>query len=269
MATRSPRKPSTKKASTTSRKAAVATAAPFPLLGPDDDIMPMTSKLEESIEIANPQQPHCATVLVLDTSGSMAGEKITALNEGLKIFHKEVSKDELASKRVDLATVTFGSGATVLHDFAMITELESPELTAAGSTPMGEAILKATDLVEERKQQYRDQGIDYYRPWIFLITDGEPTDMRPGDAKWTEVLSRVRAGEASRKFMFFAVVVEPGNMDVLMKIAPTERPPLKLKGTKFAELFQWLSKSQKTLSASKVGEQIKLPSAAGWTEISA
>src|SRR5881397_57190 len=147
MATKT-RRSSSKNASPASRAkgaSAAATAAPAPV-DAYGDIMPMTSELEERIEIANPQQPHCATVLVLDTSGSMNGEKIAALNEGLKIFHKEVSKDELASKRVDLATVTFGSGATVLHDFAMITELESPELTAAGSTPMGEAILKATDL---------------------------------------------------------------------------------------------------------------------------
>ena len=54
------------------------------------------SKLQDRIEIANPQQPHCATVLLLDTSGSMAGEKIAALNEGLKLFREEVSKDDLA-----------------------------------------------------------------------------------------------------------------------------------------------------------------------------
>src|SRR2546426_3494777 len=97
--------------------------------------------------------PICATVLLLDTSGSMAGEKIAALNEGLKVFREEVSKDELASKRVDLAVLTFGSAVTVLSQFSSIEDAEVRELEASGSTPMGEAIARAADLVEERKGQ--------------------------------------------------------------------------------------------------------------------
>jgi uncharacterized protein YegL len=227
------------------------------------------SKLQDRIEIANPQQPHCATVLLLDTSGSMAGEKIAALNEGLKLFREEVSKDDLASKRVDLAVLTFGSAVTVLSQFSSIDDAEVHELEASGSTPMGEAILRAADLIEDRKRQYKAQGIDYYRPWVFMITDGEPTDIQPGTSEWTEVVRRVREGEASKKFMFFAVTVEPGNMELLREIAPPNRPPVKLKGTQFRQLFEWLSKSQSKVSASKVGEQVALesPVAAGWAEV--
>src|SRR5207245_4545551 len=109
------------------------------------------SQLEERIEIANPQQPHCATILLLDTSGSMSGEKISALNEGLKHFKDEVLHDELASKRVDLGVVTFGHSVSVIHDFSTIEDFEAPTLEAGGSTPMGEAISKAADLIEVRK----------------------------------------------------------------------------------------------------------------------
>ncbi len=227
------------------------------------------SKLQDHVEIANPQQPHCATVFVLDTSGSMGGEKITALNEGLKYFKDEVSKDDLASKRVDLAVLTFGSTVKELSPFSSIDNFEPQNLEASGSTPMGEAIVRALDLVEERKREYRSQGTDYYRPWVFLLTDGEPTDLQPGTPQWTEVVKRVHEGEANKKFMFFAVAVEPANADILREIAPPNRPPIKLKGTKFVELFQWLSKSQSKVSASKVGEQVSLenPVAAGWAEI--
>lgn len=238
------------------------------------------SKLEDRIEIANPQQPHCATVLLLDVSGSMGGEKIAALNEGIKLFKKEivgdetegVKGDELAAKRVDLAVVTFGESVNVIHDFSSIEDFESPELVANGYTPMGDAIIKATDLVEQRKQQYKAQGIDYYRPWVFMITDGEPTDMQPGDSKWNQVVNAVHQGEANKKFMFFAVAVEPANIELLKQIAPPNRPSIKLKGIKFRELFQWLSRSLGSggVSGSRVGEQVALenPVAAGWGEVS-
>jgi uncharacterized protein YegL len=228
------------------------------------------AKLEDRIEIANPTQPHCATVLLLDTSGSMSGEKIAGLNEGLKALKDEIGADELASKRVDLAIVTFGESVSVIHDFSSIDAFDPEALVASGSTPMGEAIIRATDLLEQRKQHYKAQGIDYYRPWIFMITDGEPTDMPLGGANWNEVTKRVRDGESNKQFMFFAVAVEPANTETLAQIAPPNRPPVKLKGAKFREMFQWLSKSQAKVSASKVGDQVSLenPVAAGWGEIS-
>ena len=84
------------------------------------------SYLEEQVEIANPQQPHCATVLLLDTSYSMSGDKIRQLNEGLQAFVDEVREDELARKRVDLAVVSFGSQVGVVQDFSSVEELALP-----------------------------------------------------------------------------------------------------------------------------------------------
>jgi uncharacterized protein YegL len=227
------------------------------------------SKLEDRVEVANPHQPHCATVLLLDVSGSMGGAKIAGLNEGIKIFKNEIGGDELAAKRVDLAVLTFGESVNIIHDFSSIDDFEPPELVAIGYTPMGDAITRALDLVEQRKQQYKTQGIDYYRPWIFIITDGEPTDMHIGDSKWNEVVKRVHEGESSKKFMFFAVAVGEADTNLLGQIAPPNRPPVKLIGTKFKELFLWFSRSQSKVSASKVGEQVALenPVAAGWGEI--
>jgi uncharacterized protein YegL len=229
------------------------------------------STLADRIEIGNPTQPHCATLLLLDTSGSMSVEgKITALNEGLRTFKEEITNDDLASKRVDLAVITFGTEVSVVHEFSTIEDFDPPTLQADGSTPMGQAIMLAADLVEKRKQQYKARGIDYYRPWIFMITDGEPTDMQPGDARWTEVRQLVHEGESNKKFMFFAVAVGTANTELLSQIAPPNRGAVRLKGTKFKEMFQWLSKSQAKVSASKVGEQVTLetPMASGWGQLS-
>lgn len=218
------------------------------------------AELADEIEVAYPQQPHCATVLLLDTSGSMGGAKIAALNEGLRLFLRETGGDPLASKRVDLAVVTFGGEVSVLHDFAPVTEYAADlSLAVQGSTPMGLALERGLEMLETRKATYRQQGTDYYRPWLFLITDGEPTDMHPGDARWLAVAKTLREGVSARRFAFFAVGVEGANMERLRQLCPEDRPPLALKGLAFAELFQWLSRSQRQVSASHTGEQVQLP----------
>jgi uncharacterized protein YegL len=201
----------------------------------------------------------------------MSGAKIAALNEGIRALKDEIAKDELASKRVDLAVLTFGEGVRLIHDFSAIDDFDPPVLQASGMTPMGEAIQRAAEMTEQRKEQYKSQGVDYYRPWIFLITDGEPTDMCPGDALWDVTTRRVHEGEANRRFMFFAVAVEPASTELLSSIAPANRPPVRLKGTQFKKMFEWLSKSQAKVSASKIGEHVALetPMAAGWGQVSA
>lgn len=233
----------------------------------------MGRRLEDLVDIANPQQPHCATILLLDTSGSMQElGKIAQLNDGLRFFKEDIEKDDLASKRVDLAVLTFDDNVQVIHNFSNIDAFDPPTLTAGGYTAMGEAILKAIEMVEERKQQYKQKGIDYYRPWIFLITDGEPTDIGPGDSKWDSIIKSIHNGETDKKFMFFGVAVEPANMEILKQITPPNRPPVRLKQNRFKELFQWLSKSLGSggVSGSNPGEQVKLenPVAAGWGEVS-
>ena len=223
--------------------------------------------LEERIEIANPQHPHCATVLLLDTSASMAGDKIRQLNEGLRFFKDDVMSDDLARKRVEVAVVTFGGTVQIAHDFTGIDTFDPAPARADGGTPMGEAILRGIELLRDRKQGFKQAGVDYYRPWIFLITDGEPTDVGPGDPMWNRVVRAVHAGDAAGEFVFFAVGVEPADMDVLAMIAPGGRPPMRLRPGRFKELFAWLSASQRRVSASRVGEQLALPAPSGWAQI--
>ena len=203
-----------------------------------------------NVEFAENPEPRVPCVLLIDTSTSMNGPKLNELTKGLATYREQLMKDALAAKRVEVAIVTFGGRVQRRTNFVTAPDFEPPHLEAIGGTPMGEAIVEALDMIEERKDAYRENGIAYYRPWIFMITDGEPND------HWKPVVSRVHEGEQQKAFCFFAVGVEGANMEVLTEISA--RKPLWLQGLKFHELFTWLSNSQQAVSRSSPGEEVPL-----------
>lgn len=210
-------------------------------------------------EFADNPSPRCACLVLADTSGSMAGERIAALNSGLELLRAELCRDHLSAQRVEIAVVSFGGTVAVEQPFTTPDELPSITLRAAGGTPMGEAVCRGIEMVNDRKSVYRANGVPYYRPWIFLLTDGAPTD------SWSEAAKLVAAGEASKAFLFFAVGVEDADMAVLSKLSV--RTPLQLKGLSFREMFSWLSSSLTQVSASRTDEAVKLgdpTGPAGW-----
>jgi uncharacterized protein YegL len=240
------------------------------------------------VELATNPEPRCACVLLLDVSGSMgtvvadSGKdlgydiqkdgrtyravsggvtRIDLVNEGLRSYQSDLMTDPLAAKRVEVSVITFGATVETVSPFVSAEHFAPPTLSADGETPMGAAILQAADAIAERKKLYKQNALHYYRPWIFIITDGEPTD------DWKAAAARVHAGESKKEFAFFAIGVEGADFDILKQISV--RDPLHLKGNNFKAMFQWLSQSQKSVSQSNPGQedQVKLASPSGWASL--
>jgi uncharacterized protein YegL len=211
-------------------------------------------------EFAENPEPRCPCVLLLDTSGSMQGESIEELNRGLQTFREEIFSDSLSLKRVEIAVITFGP-VRVLQEFTTADGFRPPRLEASGETPLAAAVQRGLQLLKTRKQILRENGIKLFRPWIFLITDGAPTD------NWQHLPQIIREGEASKSFSFFALGVRNADFDVLRQIAVRE--PLKLGGVRFREFFLWLSASLKNVSHSTPGDAVPIPDYKpyGWSEV--
>lgn len=210
-------------------------------------------------------EPRVPVVILADCSGSMQGEPMSQVNGGLAAFFTSLHDDPLAARRCEVAVVSFGGVVTTELDFTVVSNLQdAPRLIEGGETPMAEAIIQAASMVDAKKQAYRAEGRSYYRPWIFMFTDGFPTDI----PRIPEATRMVHEGEANKRFMFFAVGCFTADMAQLAAIASPKRPPVHLDGSKFSEMFEWLSRSLVTVSSSNPGDQKALPPITGWGIVS-
>ncbi len=222
----------------------------------------MTVKVELQDLIQNPT-PRLPVILVLDTSTSMTGEPIDELNDGLELFVDSVRSDPTARYSAELCVMTYGGGPRVIQNFATVDRIGQFHLSADGHTPMGEAVERALEILENRKSLYKQTGVDYYQPWMVLMTDGLPTD----DIE--EASRKVQLQLAQKKLVVFPLAIGPyAEVSTLARFSSPNRPPLKLKGLNFKEFFQWLSKSVSAVSRSTPGASVRLPSdISGWAEL--
>jgi uncharacterized protein YegL len=222
------------------------------------------------IDPANPNQ-RTPCVLVLDASGSMTertpsgARRIDELNRGLRTLEEELKNDPTAVTRVQLAIVCVGGaagGADVMMDWTDATYFKAFDLNAQGLTPLGRGMEICLDLIEQQKLEYKQQGIGYTRPWVMVMSDGQPTD----DAEtWRRAAARCRAAEEGRHCIIYPIGVQDADTAKLQEISAT--PVLRLDQLKFVELFQWLGNSLGAVSRSRPGETVQLPSRSAWEAV--
>lgn len=202
----------------------------------------------------------CCCALVLDVSGSMDGAPITELNEGLQEFYKDIQTDSTTANRLEVAVVEFSDSVNTLIDPSLAANFSMPQLTTKGSTKLVDGVREGIKVVLSRKAWYKQTGQPYYRPWVILITDGAPDS----DQDVTGLASEIRNSMSKKEFFFFAIGVQGADINMLTNISDPSMPPAKLQGLKFSEFFKWLSASMTTVTNSKDGDKVNLPSPTDW-----
>lgn len=180
-------------------------------------------------------------VLILDTSESMArpekAPRIKELNDALREWFAEAAADPALRERLEVAIVTFDSEVRVLRltegaeptasAFALVEDVDPPELCASGLTLMLPAIEAAVRLATDRSRELSAQGTPSRRPLLWLVTDGAPCDERGTPLAEDEVLAAGRqlrewadATADSPGCLFYAVGVGGADVAKLRALAP-------------------------------------------------
>ena len=201
--------------------------------------------------IENEGERHTPCVLLLDTSGSMESVK-GELEAGVELLRNEILGDEVASGRVEISIVTFNDSANEVVPFGPVRSLEIPKLGCYGSTHMHEAVGLALDIIENRKDEYKAVGTPYYRPWIFMLTDGYPNDTDHGE------FERLKKAQQDKKIIFYGVAIGEAADKNLIKSLSNNGTVLSTSSTEFRQAFKWLSTSLSKVSNSAPNTAIQL-----------
>ncbi len=180
--------------------------------------------------------------LLLDTSFSMEGEPITAVEQGVKLLVEDLQSDPMALETAWLSVITFDSDAKQVVPLTEIGDFQMPPLRANGMTSLGAALKLLMDRVDKevRKQTSNQKGD--WKPLIFLMTDGEPND------KWESPADEVRKRRLGN---IIACAAGPeANERPLKRITEIVFKLQDCSEGTLRAFFKWVTASVKTTSAS-------------------
>ena len=181
--------------------------------------------------------------LVLDTSGSMSGEPIQAVENGMQMLVSALRQDPQALESAFLSVITFDSSAKQVVPLTDLAGFQMPALNASGSTELGAALTLVSNRAAKEVAKATPEKKGDWRPLVFLMTDGAPTD------NWQKGLADFKS---SRWGMVVCCAAGQGaDANVLKQISPECVVQLDTADSKsLAAFFKWVSASVSTSSKS-------------------
>jgi len=194
--------------------------------------------------------------LLLDCSGSMMGEPIEAVRQGVKALLSELRGDPQALETAYLSVITFDSSARQITPLTELMQFTEPELNASGATALGGALEVLVDCINNEVRKSTETQKGDWRPLVFILTDGAPTDI--------EAFNRAVPNLKSAKAANIIACAAGSNADTtyLKQITESVLMMNTLSAGDMAQFFAWVSGSIKMSSKSldaTPGGAIELP----------
>ena len=192
--------------------------------------------------------------LLLDCSGSMNGEPIEAVKQGMKALLMELRSDPQALETAYLSVITFAGSAAQVCPLTELMSFKEPQLTASGVTALGAALNLLSECInrEVRKSTAEQKGD--WKPLVFILTDGAPTD------EWQTAAENLKASKPAN--IIACAAGAAADTRVLKQITENVVMMNNLSAGDLSQFFAWVSGSIKMSSNSldaKPGGAIELP----------
>ena len=122
--------------------------------------------------------PHCAVMLVLDTSHSMWGAGLADMMSSLAAFYDTLRSEQFANAQIDIAAVSLGDRLGMLEEFTPFEASLLPrmQIRPKGDTPVGAALTLALDKIGDQLRMYRENGASHVTPQLIILSDGDSSD---------------------------------------------------------------------------------------------
>lgn len=180
--------------------------------------------------------------LLVDTSGSMTGEPIQAVNMGLQSLVHDLENDPQAAENAYLSVITFESKAQVVLPLTEVGSFKAPTLQTSGSTNLRDGLKLLCDCIDKEVRKNTAQQKGDYKPLVFLLTDGFP------DSGWESAADEVKKKRPGNIIACAAGPSADTNVlkrfsEVVVKLADTKPGTL-------GAFMKWVTQSAKVASAS-------------------
>lgn len=176
--------------------------------------------------------------------------RIEILEKGIQQFYDSVFSDELARLTVLVSIVTFDDEAKKVQNFRPVVvdgrPRKTPHFYPSGQTAMGEGINLALDILEKCREKYKGKGVDFYQPWLIIMSDGRNT----GSPSQLNIAQK-RIGDLVRNHRLGVYPFGIGrraDLELLNKLSPKQQA-FQLEEVQMEGLFNWFAKSASQVSS--------------------